>query len=817
LNTISDHHLDFASSGFRMTSKYFSRQPNRPDIYNQYSSQVTLLERLQQPSILIPAILLIFTAFYQSLHSSPFSSGRHPGELLWDFVIAIIPAWLLYLVDDFLNPSMIPIPKSLRPPRPGTYAAKSELLRRILGMDNPGGIMRSVASVGRKGLATLSSSTLSKRNTNQPAGLGNYDNSCFQNSILQGLSSLKPLPTYLASALEGTPHETDEEQGGSASTLQRLIAQLRDTDNNGKVLWTPAKLKSLDTWEQQDAQEYFSKLLDEIEKEAAKAAKALYKPPGLESAAARDDTEDSQHSDDSGYQSQSVLSKTNPELKVVRNPLDGMAAQRVACVQCGFSEGLSMIPFNCLTLNLGVGTMQHDLYELLDSYTHLEPIEGVECPKCTLLKVQRLLNLIITRGKDIGTSDEQLREPISRLEAVNLALEEDDFEEKTLKEKCKISAQHRSSSTKTKQVVIARPPQSLAIHMNRSVFDEQTGRMWKNLSAVKFPITLDLGPWCLGSAAATEIRQDGTGTEAEKSMSASWSDDEERWLSDPNVSMISGDVYPSKITGPIYELRAVVTHQGQHENGHYVCYRRHISIPSQIEDSSDTKSASLTEEDETKALDDDATLADLSSGADEDGDRWWRLSDENVWEVAEDAVLAQGGVFMLFYDCVEPNSVLTSEAAEGGDGGEAGATILGKAEILPASALSKQSTGSDSGEVFHDLSSDEQMPELSKGSTLPSDDDEALSDDAQSAGNVVLNDAAIEDLVGRDESSPATITYGDMDTFVSSLLSRPNATSTSTVPSSKFSAAAPQPSSMSLTTEESKDTFVSSLLSRPNS
>ncbi len=32
---------------------------------------------------------------------------------------------------------------------------------------------------------------------------------------------------------------------------------------------------------------------------------------------------------------------------------------------------------------------------------------------------------------------------------------------------------------------------------------------------------------------------------------------------------------PVKITGPIYELRAVVTHQGRHENGHFICYRKH--------------------------------------------------------------------------------------------------------------------------------------------------------------------------------------------------------------------------------------------------
>jgi hypothetical protein len=48
----------------------------------------------------------------------------------------------------------------------------------------------------------------------------------------------------------------------------------------------------------------------------------------------------------------------------------------------------------------------------------------------------------------------------------------------------------------------------------------------------------------------------------------------------------------------------------------------------------------------------------------EDADsQWWRLSDETVTKVGEHDVLSQGGVFMLFYDCVDPNSVLVTSGA----------------------------------------------------------------------------------------------------------------------------------------------------------
>ncbi|KAI1406883.1 cysteine proteinase [Hypoxylon sp. FL1857] len=637
-----------------MHSHHLETQIDRPGSSYSHHAQGALLDRLQQPSVLVPLFLLLFTIFYQSLHSSPFSRPRHPGELLWDSIIAITPATILYALDTWLHPPTFPTPESLRPTRSRSYTAKSELLRRILGMDGSGGIITSVADAGRRSLSNLSNSTLVRKNTDQPPGLGNYNNSCFQNSILQGLSSLKPFPSYLAKGLEQDRSESDEESG-SASSLRDLISKLTDTSYNGKTLWTPKKLKSLDTWQQQDAQEYFSKILDEVEKEIAKAAKPQQLSPGFEVVGVRDDTEDSQHSDDSGYQSLPVISKAVSDARVLRNPLEGMIAQRVACVQCGHSDGLSMTPFNCLTLNLGLEQIEHDLYERLDSYTELETIEGVECAKCTLLELQRLLMLIISRGREHNVAEAELREPISRLEAVELALEEDDFREKTLKEKCKV--QVRVSSTKTKQVAIARPPQSLAIHMNRSVFDENTGHMFKNPAAVRFPRTLDLGPWCLGSAGGPVGLADNDTTSSTNSLG-----DEEQWVTDPKSSMVSGDRRPSKISGPIYELRAVITHQGRHENGHYACYRKHPCDPLKLNDDAIKDSESLDYGD-SGAGDDESTLVDGDSGMGVDSDangKWWRLSDESVSEVPEETVLAQGGVFMLFYDCVDPNSVLVS-------------------------------------------------------------------------------------------------------------------------------------------------------------
>lgn len=642
----------------------------RPDLHQDYYSLKGLWERLQTSTT-----LLAFVAILSILYIRFSQHGRAPRfTFLWDFLVFIIPAKLIYALERWLDPPLFPAP--MLAAQTTSYEAKSEALRKVLGLNKPGGLLMSVSQVGRKSLTGFSGTAFGRKNMNdQPAGLGNNDNSCYQNSILQGLASLSPIPSYL-SCLSGPTDGRRVER--TTEALQALIANLNDPANNGRTLWTPGVLKNMSTWQQQDAQEYYSKLLDEVDKEIAKAIKRLQKPSGLEGEPPADDTSTSQHSDDSGYQSASSNSRLWPEPRLSRNPLEGLVAQRVACVACGYCEGLSMIPFNCLTLNLG-NRAQHDLLERLDSYTKVEQITGVECAKCSLLKAQSITKGLLDKLPDHAGVKE-------RLVAIEEALEDDAFDDKTLTEKCKISPKQRVTSTKTKQVVISRPPRSLAIHMNRSVFDENTGRMYKNLATVRFPKFLDLGPWCLGSA-----------DDAMSENTLGQGRDEEQWLLDPLSSMVAGDTRPSKITGPIYELRAVVTHYGQHENGHYVCFRRH-STPSRASgEGVNGKPPQLaTEGDDLPSLDglsleDDPKIEDVveieadktekSTSADSDGDRtvtitevedgkeddsayedelttdWWRLSDHDVSKVDESTVLAQGGVFMLFYDCVDPESV----------------------------------------------------------------------------------------------------------------------------------------------------------------
>ena len=540
------------------------------------------------------------------------------SELLWNSLVHITPNRLVARLDSTFKEAMA---EEAEDDHTGFdskgHASKSNAMRRFLGLDGSG-LLTTVQRT--RTLSNLSSvfkavTPMSKKTL---PGLGNWDNSCYQNSVLQGLAALESLNTFL-----NEPAPSDVFQP-TKTALKELVAKLNDPENVGRTFWTPAELKSMSSWQQQDAQEYFSKLSDELEKDALKVAKAKPTKLGLEglSTIERDETPScpsdgfaTPKSGEADSLRRANVGQLPEELRslIVRNPLEGLLAQRVGCQKCGYVEGLSLVPFNCLTVPLGRQWM-YDVRTCLDEYTALEPINGVECAKCTLLRAKQQMEQILCQlhaklGDPVIVSEDTsraLRDSLQeRLKLVKKALVEEDFSDQVLK-KCQIPARGRVSTTKSRQAVIARAPRCLVIHVNRSNFDELTGVQSKNTANVRFPQQLDLAPWCLGQGPGSDDKND----------------DVEQWNVDPSKSMLSdSDDLENLDTGKKYELRAVVTHYGRHENGHYICYRK---APYAIEKDHDA--------------------------ADESHDSWWRLSDDDVDGVSEDTVLAQGGVFMLFYE-----------------------------------------------------------------------------------------------------------------------------------------------------------------------
>lgn len=136
----------------------------------------------------------------------------------------------------------------------------------------------------------------------------------------------------------------------------------------------------------------------------------------------------------------------------------------------------------------------------------------------------------------------------------------------------------------------------LALHLNRSQFDIQSGMIRKNYAPVKVPMWLDVG------AVGVVVGKGGWEVDPGKPISMPELDD----------TMEEGDASANKT---LFELKGLVAHYGGHHNGHYICYRK-------------------------------------------TGQRWWKISDEKVVGVFGWEVEAVRNAFMCFYERVESVAVV---------------------------------------------------------------------------------------------------------------------------------------------------------------
>lgn len=541
-------------------------------------------------------------------------------QAVWHTTVYLVPSRILFALDkkgtdpdtgEFLSTAV----------NSTKHQAKSQAMERILGLDSSSFFATFPRARSLSGLGSLLGSK------DSPPGLGNWDNSCYQNSIIQGMASLHSLDAFLKNNIE----ELGEKGLLSTHTaLTGIIANLNDPAYSGQKLWTPPDLKSMSSWQQQDAQEYFSKVVEQLDKEVQQASKGRTSDLGLKAVESREGvirmslgSRDSESVSDSEEHKVQAAESSAP----IQNPLEGLLAQRVGCMRCGYAEGLSLIPFNCLTVPLG-RSWEYDVRDCLDDYTSLEPIEGVECAKCTLLRNKDQLERLLTQmdsetqvegeNSPPGLSEALRNSAETRMKAVQEALEEEAFSEETLSRKCHIPSRSRVTSTKSRQAIIARAPKSLVIHVNRSLFNEMTGAQTKNYADLRFPKILNLDEWCLG---AKSNFQEGSSSEL--------------WGINPSESMLPNPGTSVETLNKHFELRAVITHYGRHENGHYICYRKY---PAELFPATSPE------------------IADDSEENKEPLERWFRLSDEDVCVVTENEVLSQGGVFMLFYEAIDPSA-----------------------------------------------------------------------------------------------------------------------------------------------------------------
>ncbi|KIX08507.1 uncharacterized protein Z518_03163 [Rhinocladiella mackenziei CBS 650.93] len=419
---------------------------------------------------------------------------------LYESFVYLIPSPLIYAMQYGMIRlgRLAPEEAKFTKARYGDMLAKQEALRRMCGQPPIPIALRKISGIPGVG------GYISLGNDVGPPGLGNWDNSCYQNSVLQGLASLPAFMEFMESSLELC--DKYDVPAATHRALVDFLQKLADSGCRKNVLWTPTVLKSMDSWQQQDAQEYFSKVMDAVEKEANAYAKVMKrsKTTGLECLGAarihKSQQETSSPLEDP-HISQTSQAKEEAAANLLPlgmpNPIDGLTAQILECETCKFTEGLSLTQFNCLTLNMGLRGPS-DVEDLLHEYTAPEEVEGVECENCTELAYAETegSNGKVGKSKETDEMSKQRRKPVLR--------------------------------TKAKQITVGRLPTDLVLHINRSIFDEY-GNQQKNTAPVRVPRTLRfLRRWC------APLDENDDHVEA------------------------------------LYELKCLVTHFGRHDNGHYV-------------------------------------------------------------------------------------------------------------------------------------------------------------------------------------------------------------------------------------------------------
>jgi len=134
--------------------------------------------------------------------------------------------------------------------------------------------------------------------------------------------------------------------------------------------------------------------------------------------------------------------------------------------------------------------------------------------------------------------------------------------EKVLDVECSTCGKDKIKGAAEKQLLIARPPQTLCLHIRRLVMD-LPGRLKKMEDHIEFPSDLDLSPYCQNYSST---QQDLKQPHLPKTVLDLFS-------SNPNKLSVVPPNLPLS-TSLWYKLNSVIVHHGNQAGGHYAVYRK---------------------------------------------------------------------------------------------------------------------------------------------------------------------------------------------------------------------------------------------------
>lgn len=387
-------------------------------------------------------------------------------------------------------------------------------------------------------------------------GLYNPGVYCFMNSVLQSLASVAALAEYLDAVTRMA--ETYDVPTPATDALRELLVTLNTPQPKkgalapkqliqvlGKVSQANGMRTLLSAHQQQDAQELALLLLHALDQELGNIQAERGQQLQTEQAGLRGITAPS------ALQLGHLRASLGYDAANVANPFRGLSAQRTSCARCGYTEAVRYFSLTDLSLTVPLGVASCTLEQCFAQWAQLEQVEWI-CHRCSLaatLKRERAEAMRLeqvaaaqsgaaakaaTEGRDCA------RDHVQRLEyALRQGLHESEIEESAILDGVRLIREPSDQSTK--QVMLAKPPRVLLLHLNRSSFAYGSFGATKNNARVVFPEHLNVAPYTTGAALSTH----------------------------PTQALSARNGIPCK-----YRLSAVVTHYGAHSYGHYVAFRR---------------------------------------------------------------------------------------------------------------------------------------------------------------------------------------------------------------------------------------------------
>ncbi|KAM4710035.1 ubiquitin carboxyl-terminal hydrolase 30 isoform 2-T2 [Discoglossus pictus] len=377
-------------------------------------------------------------------------------------------------------------------------------------------------------------------------GLLNLGNTCFMNSLLQGLSACPSLIRWLEEFTDQYKPEqgTQEKQSLSVALLRLLTALSNQEAADDEVLDASSLLDVLRThrwqissFEEQDAHELFHVLTSSLEEERDRQPHVthLFDVHALEMPQVPE---------------KQIHCRTQGPLYPIPNrwksqhPFHGRLTSNMTCKNCQHQSPMRYDTFESLSLTIPAPTWGRamTLDHCLQHFISTETVRDVVCENCTrILEEQRLNGQLVENQK----------------------------------------------TTFVKQLKLGKLPQCLCIHLQRLSWSNQGSPLKRN-EHVQFGefLALDRYKYQLQGVVPSQVQQ-REATRGTKEVPMPNSSD---CINNPKTAFLNGACSASRFSPPftnssssfsecvsssyLFRLMAVVVHHGDMHSGHFVTYRR---------------------------------------------------------------------------------------------------------------------------------------------------------------------------------------------------------------------------------------------------